>query len=37
MDVLASRPIRALLAAQVVSVTGAQMTWRALPWFVVTT
>lgn len=37
MDVLASRPIRALLAAQVVSVTGAQMTWLALPWFVLTT
>jgi MFS family permease len=37
MNVLASRPIRALLAAQVVSVTGAQMTWLALPWFVLTT
>ena len=37
MNLLASRPIRALLAAQVVSVTGAQMTWLALPWFVLTT
>jgi MFS family permease len=37
MNVLASRPIRALLAAQVISVTGAQMTWLALPWFVLTT
>lgn len=37
MNVLASRPIKALLAAQVVSVTGAQMTWLALPWFVLTT
>ena len=34
---LNSPPIRALLAAQVVSVTGAQMTWLALPWFVLTT
>ena len=34
---LNSRPIRALLAAQVISVTGAQMTWLALPWFVLTT
>jgi MFS family permease len=37
MNVLNSRPVRALLAAQVVSVTGAQMTWLALPWFVLTT
>jgi MFS family permease len=37
MNVLASGPIRALLAAQVISVTGAQMTWLALPWFVLTT
>jgi len=29
--------IRALLAAEVVSTTGAQMTWVALPWFVLTT
>jgi len=37
MKVLNTRPIRALLAAQVVSITGAQMTWLALPWFVLTT
>jgi MFS family permease len=37
MNVLNTRPIRALLAAQVISVTGAQMTWLALPWFVLTT
>lgn len=29
--------IRALLTAEVVSTTGAQMTWVALPWFVLTT
>ena len=29
--------VRALLAAEVVSTTGAQMTWIALPWFVLTT
>jgi len=29
--------IRALLVAEVVSTTGAQMTWVALPWFVLTT
>src|SRR5919109_123639 len=29
--------IRALLPAEVVSTTGAQMTWVALPWFVLTT
>jgi MFS family permease len=34
---LRSRPIRALLAAEVVSISGAQMTWVALPWFVLTT
>ena len=37
MNVLNTRPIRALLGAQVISVTGAQMTWLALPWFVLTT
>src|SRR5918994_911973 len=37
MNMLHSRPVRALLAAQVISVTGAQMTWLALPWFVLTT
>src|SRR5439155_947224 len=29
--------MRALLAAEVISTTGAQMTWLALPWFVLTT
>ena len=29
--------VRALLAAEVLSTTGAQMTWIALPWFVLTT
>ena len=29
--------VRALLAAEVVSTSGAQMTWVALPWFVLTT
>jgi MFS family permease len=31
------RGIRALLIAEVVSTSGAQMTWVALPWFVLTT
>jgi predicted MFS family arabinose efflux permease len=35
--VLRSRPLRALLAAEVISTTGSQMTWLALPWFVLTT
>jgi MFS family permease len=30
-------PLRALLLAEVVSTTGSQMTWLALPWFVLTT
>jgi MFS family permease len=34
---LRTGPIRALLAAEVISTTGAQMTWIALPWFVLTT
>ena len=34
---LRSRPVVALLVAEVVSVTGAQMTWLALPWFVLVT
>jgi MFS family permease len=33
---LRSRAIRALLAAEVISTTGMQMTWVALPWFVLT-
>jgi MFS family permease len=32
--VLRSRPLAALLAAEVLSTTGSQMTWLALPWFV---
>jgi MFS family permease len=36
-SVVRSRPIRALLAAEVISTTGAQMTWVALPWFVLIT
>jgi MFS family permease len=36
-SVLRTGPIRALLAAEVISTTGAQMTWIALPWFVLTT
>jgi MFS family permease len=36
-SVLRLRPIRALLAAEVISTSGAQMTWIALPWFVLTT
>jgi MFS family permease len=30
-------PLRALLVAEVISTTGSQMTWLALPWFVLTT
>jgi predicted MFS family arabinose efflux permease len=36
-SVLRSRPLCALLAAEVISTTGSQMTWLALPWFVLTT
>jgi MFS family permease len=36
-NVLRSGPLRALLAAEVISTTGAQMTWVALPWFVLLT
>ena len=36
-SVLRSVPLRALLAAEVVSTTGSQMTWLALPWFVLRT
>jgi predicted MFS family arabinose efflux permease len=35
--VLRSRPMGALLVAEVLSTTGAQMTWLALPWFVLVT
>jgi predicted MFS family arabinose efflux permease len=34
---LRRRPVAALLAAEVVSMTGSQMTWLALPWFVFVT
>src|SRR5688572_15072 len=37
MRLLRQRPLAALFAAEVVSTTGAQMTWLALPWFVLTT
>ena len=36
-SVLRVGSIRALLASDVISTTGAQMTWIALPWFVLTT
>ena len=36
-EMLHDRQIRALLAAEVISTTGAQMTWVALPWFVLLT
>jgi predicted MFS family arabinose efflux permease len=36
-DLLHDRSILALLAAEVISTTGAQMTWLALPWFVLVT
>src|SRR5262249_60227115 len=32
-EILRSGPLRALLVAEVISTTGAQMTWLALPWF----
>ena len=35
--VLRSRPLVALLVAEVLSTTGSQMTWLALPWFVLVT
>jgi MFS family permease len=36
-SILRFRGLRALLVAEVISTTGAQMTWVALPWFVLTT
>lgn len=36
-SLLRQRPVAALLAAEVVSTTGSQMTWLALPWFVLVT
>jgi MFS family permease len=35
--ILRERSLVALLVAEAVSTTGAQMTWLALPWFVLTT
>ena len=37
LRVLKNRPVRALLIAEVVSMTGSQMTGLALPWFVLAT
>jgi MFS family permease len=36
-SILRNGPLRALLAAEVISTTGMQMTWLALPWFVLIT
>ena len=36
-SVLRSRPLAALLTAEVLSTTGSQMSWIALPWFVLNT
>jgi len=36
-EMLRERSVVALLAAEVISTTGAQMTWVALPWFVLLT
>ena len=36
-EILRHGPLRALLAAEIVSTTGSQMTWLALPWFVLVT
>jgi predicted MFS family arabinose efflux permease len=36
-EILRHRPLRALLLAEIVSTTGTQMTWLALPWFVLVT
>jgi MFS family permease len=36
-SLLRRRPVVALLTAEVVSTTGSQMTWLALPWFVLRT
>jgi len=37
LGLLADRRLAALLAAEVVSTTGSQMIWLALPWFVLVT
>jgi MFS family permease len=36
-ELLRRRPVVALLAAEMISTTGVQMTWVALPWFVLVT
>ncbi len=36
-DILRNGSLRALLVAEVISTTGAMMTWLALPWFVLVT
>src|SRR6266576_6092072 len=36
-DLFRQRGLVALLAAEVISTTGSQMTWLALPWFVLIT
>ena len=36
-ELLRNVPLRALVAAEVISTTGSQMTWLALPWFVLVT
>jgi predicted MFS family arabinose efflux permease len=36
-EILRHGPLRALLLAEIVSTTGSQMTWLALPWFVLIT
>jgi len=37
LELLRDRRLLALLVAETISTTGAQMTWLALPWFVLTT
>jgi MFS family permease len=36
-EILRHVPLRALVVAEVISTTGSQMTWLALPWFVLVT
>jgi len=36
-SLLKNGPLRALILAEIISTTGSQMTWLALPWFVLTT
>ena len=37
LELLRDRGLLALFASETISVTGSQMTWVALPWFVLTT